>query len=411
MSSELTDALNRILRWTEQHKPKYVEYLYPGLSKDEIDGLVQDLPIQFSPELYELYQWRNGVLDVAQEGDDEWKDTAWLFHSWTFRPLQEVVAGLRQKSLGNQTHQTVKITDISLINPYFKRFYYLSIFYHILWHDDGFVLINNTLNFCPVIFERFEEGELTVLEKYTSLTSMMLTIAECYETGVYFIGDYICRNPEKEYQIWRKYNFQIIEFALQAIQKGSLCGRFFIYFFNDLMEFKDPRVVEPLIQGLQLLNHQNADRYSHIKDDPFLYFDPKAEVAKILGELGDARAVPVLIATLKDEGHNNWDYNTKVSAANALGQIKDEQATYPLIDALIEALEDSEIEDQQMGTWALKEIRRMAVWALSEIGDLRAAETLIEALRDTEREVRETASEALIKLISKFPELDERIPF
>ncbi|MEG4275078.1 MULTISPECIES: HEAT repeat domain-containing protein [unclassified Microcoleus] len=391
MTSELTDALNRILSWIERHEPWLIEYLYPGLSKDEIDNLVRDLPIQFSPELYELYQWRNGAVE-----GDEWKETAWIFHSWTFRPLQEIVAELGQDIFTHQTIQTDNIADVDIIKPYWEIFKYLNIFYHILWEDKGCVLINNILNFCPIIFQRLEEGELTLLEKYTSLTSMMLTIAECYEAGTYFIGDYISRHPEKEYQIWRKYNSQIIEFALQAIQQGSLCGRFFTYFSNDLIEFKDPRTVEPLIQGLQLLNHQNAERLNQQNNDPFLYYDPKEEVARILGDLGDARAVPVLIATLKDDCHNNWDYATKVSAAKALGQIKDKRATYSLIEAL---------QDNQ------DEVRQMAVWALGEIGDLRAVDSLIDALRDSDYRVKQAANEAWDKLAAKFPELDEQIPF
>ncbi|MEG4345202.1 HEAT repeat domain-containing protein [Microcoleus sp. A003_D6] len=392
MTSELTDALNRILSWIERHEPSWIEYLYPGLSKDEIDDLVRDLPIQFYPELYELYQWRNGAVE-----GDEWKETAWIFHSWAFRPLQEIVAELRQDIFTHQTIQTNNIADVGIIKPYWGNFKYLNIFYHILWEDNGCVLINNILNFCPIIFHRLEEGELTLLEKYTSLTSMMLTIAECYETGAYFIGDYISRNPEKEYQIWRKYNSQIIEFALQAIQQGSLCGRFFTYFSNDLIEFKDPRTVEPLIQGLQLLNHQNVERLNQQNNDPFLYYDPKEEVARILGELGDTRAVPVLITALKDDCHNNWDCQTKVSAAKALGQLKDEQATYPLI----EALQDNEDEV----------LRQMAVWALGEIGDLRAVDSLIDALRDSDYRIKQAANEAWDKLAAKSPEIDEEIPF
>ncbi|MEG4319893.1 MULTISPECIES: HEAT repeat domain-containing protein [unclassified Microcoleus] len=391
MTSELTDALNRILSWIERHEPSWTEYLYSGLSKDEIDDLVRDLPIEFPPELYELYQWRNGAVE-----GDEWKETAWIFHSWTFRPLQEVVAGLHRDIFTHQTIQTDNIADVDIIKHYWKNCNYLNIFYQILWEDNGCVLINNILNLCPIIFQRLEEGELTLLEKYTSLTSMMLTIAECYEAGAYFIGDYIYRHPEKEYQIWRKYNFQIIEFALQAIQQGSLCGRFFTYFSNDLIEFKDPRTVEPLIQGLELLNHQNVERLNQQNNDPFLYYEPKEEVARILGELGDTRAVPVLIAALKDDCHNNWDYQTKVSAAKALGQLKDEQATYPLI----EALQDNK-----------DEVRQMAVWPLGEIGDLKAVDSLIDALRDSDYWVKQATSEAWDKLAAKFPELEEEIPF
>lgn len=344
MNSDLTDALNRILSWIEQNKPWYVEYLNPGLSISEIEEIAKDLPCQLPPEVYELYQWRNG----ARKGDLG-QETAWLFENWTFRPLQEILARY-QKYLSEKrlwgTHQIKTI-------PYFKNFKRLGIFYNAGQGKTGSIWIHNNLEFCPVIFEYCEEGDLSILQKYTSLTSMMLTMAECYETGAYYIepemygGYFISRNPEKAHQVWRKYNSNIIEFALQSLQPTALCGQFFIYFSDDLIEFKDSRAVEPLVQGLQILNYQNAERNQ--LEDPFNYSDPKRQVARILGELGDSRAIPALIAVLKDDYCNNWNYMTKVYAAKALGQLRDERATYPLIDALT----DSESEVRRTAAWAL----------------------------------------------------------
>ncbi len=87
MTSELTNALNRILAWTEKNFPHEVQYLQPGLSKTEIDELAKDIPFPLPPEVYELYQWKNGT----RQGDLS-QDTAWLFQNWTFRQLQEVAA-------------------------------------------------------------------------------------------------------------------------------------------------------------------------------------------------------------------------------------------------------------------------------------------------------------------------------
>ncbi|MBW4598631.1 MAG: hypothetical protein KME29_03220 [Calothrix sp. FI2-JRJ7] len=61
--TELINALERILKWTKQHRPRYVDYLQPGLSRGEIEDLVKDLPFQIPLEVYELYQWRNGARD------------------------------------------------------------------------------------------------------------------------------------------------------------------------------------------------------------------------------------------------------------------------------------------------------------------------------------------------------------
>jgi len=408
MSTELTDSLNRILNWIKRHEPQYVNYLYPGLSKDEIDNLIKDFPITFCPELYELYQWRNG----ARLGDLG-KETAWLFENWTFMPLQEIVARYQTNLIKKQFRINYPIKNI----PYLQNFQRIEIFAGVTWRKSGYVFIKNNLDFCPVIFEEFEEGELSILKKYSSLTNMMLTIAECYETGTYLMEPgvwnrfIIINDPEKEHQIWRKYNSKIIKFALQSIEKFALCGQFFLCFSNDLIEFKDPKTVEPLIQELQRLNNHNDDWSIAFRNDPFLYFDPKQEVARILGELGDTRAVPVLIDTFKDNNHNNWDYQTKVSAAKALGQLKDERATEPLIEALMTIWSNSNSETQKIGELGLEEIRQMAAWALGEIGDIRAVKPLIEALRDSESNIRITAVKALTKLILKFPNLEGRIPF
>ncbi|OKH53780.1 hypothetical protein NIES2101_10030 [Calothrix sp. HK-06] len=61
--SDLTEALDRILKWIIKHKSSYINYLQPGLSRNEIENLVKDLPFKIPSEVYELYQWRNGVTE------------------------------------------------------------------------------------------------------------------------------------------------------------------------------------------------------------------------------------------------------------------------------------------------------------------------------------------------------------
>ncbi|MGB3755121.1 MAG: HEAT repeat domain-containing protein [Rivularia sp. (in: cyanobacteria)] len=67
--STLTNALNRIVAcWKKNGNEKRVHHLMPGLSYAEIEELVQDLPIQLPPEIFELYQWRNGSKYAEDEG-------------------------------------------------------------------------------------------------------------------------------------------------------------------------------------------------------------------------------------------------------------------------------------------------------------------------------------------------------
>ena len=57
------------------------------------------------------------------------------------------------------------------------------------------------------------------------------------------------------------------------------------------------------------------------------------------------------------------------------------------------------------------EIRIEAAWGLGEIKDYSAAEPLIKALHDDNKEVRQAGREALLKIISKYPEVENIILF
>jgi len=62
--SELTAILQRFSTWMQQYEPekdgKKIPLLAPGLTREEIESKVKDLPFRLSVELYELYQWHNG---------------------------------------------------------------------------------------------------------------------------------------------------------------------------------------------------------------------------------------------------------------------------------------------------------------------------------------------------------------
>ena len=94
-----------------------------------------------------------------------------------------------------------------------------------------------------------------------------------------------------------------------------------------------------------------------------------------LGNLGDPRAVPILIEALKDQ-----DDFVRNFAARSLGNLKDSRAVDPLIAA---------IEDKNLL------VRRSAVESLGFIGDKKAVDPLIEATRSGDDIVRRAAVEAL----------------
>ena len=104
--------------------------------------------------------------------------------------------------------------------------------------------------------------------------------------------------------------------------------------------------------------------------------------AQALAKIGDARAVDPLIKIVRSEYDRErmlgGDIYLRVSAINALGQIKDKKATPVVIDALQK-----------------KELRISAAIALRALKDNRAVPALIKCLSDDDPYVRRLAASAL----------------
>jgi len=157
-----------------------------------------------------------------------------------------------------------------------------------------------------------------------------------------------------------------------------------------LRDIGDPNALKPLMVALQ-------DDYSGVR----------SLAAEALGEIGKKEAVEPLINLLQDE-----EQNVCANAAEALGKIGSPKAGEPLVKALkevkagyrryivdalatirytpavgslIDLLKNDPTEDN----------RRRAAFALGEIGDARAVEPLIAAVRTDRTNVRIGAARAL----------------
>ncbi len=336
--STLTNALNRILAcWERNGNEKLVHNLMPGLSYAEIEQLVQELPIQLPPEVFELYQWRNGSKYEEGEG-------------W-YLPLQDAVKFCLNK--------------IQYYQPPFNEgnIAIICLLFYIFPPDPiseqvGYILIPESLDACPVIFET-QNSEPSITRKYASLTAMMLTIAEYLETEI------DAYETEERYQIWRKYNISILDNALAKLTK-NICLQSLVEIAIDLTMFKDSRAVEPLINLLE---------GSLLEVDEVEQMGIRAFAADILGYSGDFRAVEPLINALQDEYHA-----TRYNAAISLGKLKDERTVQPLINALKDSDED---------------VRRAAAGSLVQ---QKSVEPLIQALNSNDQNVRFAASWALVDI-------------
>lgn len=175
--SSLTEALNSIKNWQEQNGYQAASKLLPGLSHSEIQELSKDLPIQLPTEVYELYQWRNGSSD----------------DSWYF-PLQKAVAKYLKKV---QYYDISWMTDL-IRDPNGPNWF--QVFVDGLEDEqEGYIVICENGKDYSILFLDFKGGDYLITRKYTSLTSMMMTIAECRENG-------ISEQDREGYIIWRKYN-------------------------------------------------------------------------------------------------------------------------------------------------------------------------------------------------------------
>ena len=101
----------------------------------------------------------------------------------------------------------------------------------------------------------------------------------------------------------------------------------------------------------------------------------RADGCRALAQIGE-KAIPELVKALSDS-----DIHTRYWSACTLGDIKDERAVRPLLEALAIELKSN--------------VRAGIITALGEIGDKRAINALIQALQDNSSSVRSSAAIAL----------------
>jgi HEAT repeats len=362
----LSEALDRILNWLHEQQSQHPELywywradlttpidgqLYPqlrsGLSRSEITEISKDLPEPLPPEIIELYQWRNGSLSVISYMSD------WLFNfgeGWgqqraaSFLDLKSVVSSYRQK-------RSNLLEDVNLDNLLTTRYDNNSIqLFEAVECVDGYVVMNQNRKAYPIIFWDFKGGGDTVYAKYASLTDMMVTIAEYYESNgiVNDIGALI-DNKDKFWKIWRKHNSNYwVDLSLRNIDliqnklPPYICkerlSRIVISELADTLKFsQDVRLVEALSSFLK-----------NYPTDPDKDRQLKYMASMYLSSVDGIQSVDFLLPILNE---NYWE--NRYLAIVALGQIKDDRA----VPALIDCLQDEHESVRQAAQIALDRIQ------------------------------------------------------
>lgn len=188
--SELTQALNRIMTWLSENQPSFAASFIPGLTNQQIDAAVQHLSFELPEEIYELYLWRNGT---------EGRHDCEFYPAMNFVTLEKAVKLYEDIATNDGTEEEIRFEGYQLF-PFIVT-------------DNEFtnILIETKEKSSPVIDFYAEDCEPEIV--YSSLTNMMLTIAECYETGAYYLAKdgFVEQNEVKAAKIFRKYNPEISE--------------------------------------------------------------------------------------------------------------------------------------------------------------------------------------------------------
>jgi len=174
--SLLTETLERILSWLQQNQPEVISSLQPGLTDIQIQEITQDFPFELSHEIRELYQWRNGL----RSEDVEIPSSSWAFMHHCFLSLQDALTEYNYRlELNTDIPEGCMVWDSQWL-PIFR----------LDGRENLFAICKGSPEEPSILFKYFD-----LLDEYPafydSITSMMLTVLEYYETEIYPDADEI----------------------------------------------------------------------------------------------------------------------------------------------------------------------------------------------------------------------------
>ena len=165
----------------------------------------------------------------------------------------------------------------------------------------------------------------------------------------------------------------VYKFLLQNVQNPEIL----MFIVRRLNSYK-PRECFDTLLDLLLLKENYKEKFA----DADKYIDLRVNVAKVISNYKDNRAVLPILYCMNNKGEN---YKIRLACAEALGKIGDKYAVSPLIDLVSDEEEKSVY------------VRESAAAALGMIGDMRAVDSLVHIL------------EAKKTFLDKFTFLKERV--
>ncbi len=347
---QLSQALERIYLWFQVNARVVAGALQPGLTHEQISTQVQDLPFCLPQEVYQIYQWHNG--SSAQQPVE-------FLPQYRFLSLEEALD--RYQMTVEIWRQGVSETEqlqswCPRPEGWFPLFAEDSNFYMVVGQPEPKTT-------APIIhFSEYGDHGLV----FNSLTDMMLAIAECLETGTYFLYEDInCyldwRDDATEAEIWLKYQPQqaanveaILNGQVEQLSPEARWGA-----YSDLVEIQHPQALSKLLEVLQ--NTELSDR------------SQRYQIIDLISHLRDSQAIRYLLNLLP-----NSDRETQNIVIEALvWKVQDKE--------LIRELREPQVVDivVQLLLKTFGSIWEEAVTLLGMLGDTRAVTPLLKVLQDS----------------------------
>lgn len=166
----VTETLNEINKYLVQSEAYVLDFLLPGISKDEINTQLENIKIKLPDDVYQLYQWRNGIANIYDHNFNH--ET--FFNFGIFYSLQSAIELYKTDSLANK--------------------YWDEIFFPLFTNGGGdFLLVNVDEQSKEYGFVYLYSPMINLstdpISIYDSVSTMLDTILLSYQKRAYFYVD------------------------------------------------------------------------------------------------------------------------------------------------------------------------------------------------------------------------------
>jgi hypothetical protein len=196
----IEESIERIINWIKIGHPEIVDYIIPGLTDEEIETIVKDLPFSIPEELKCLYRYTNGISHIYNYPHR----SVFIWERYALLTLQEAMERWKGVYANRYT-----IKDFSFNTAPEEHCYGSNCFPFLSDRAnlEAYAIIDaNDLNTCQVICT---SGADRIQRRYISLTALFQTLADWYEQeNSLDTGRVDANNPikDKYFHTWKKYN-------------------------------------------------------------------------------------------------------------------------------------------------------------------------------------------------------------